>query len=100
MGLAYTPRNTTDLMQVVDFTSLSPARFSSCCIKSVGFMNFNQVCENQTLCSLISTDLLQVIETTCIKLVDKSLDDQLASTLLTTCSRLVVKRCERIVISA
>ena len=68
-GLAYTPRNTTDLMQVVDFTSLSPARLSSSCIKSVGFINFNQVCENPTLYSSISTDLLQVIETTCIKLV-------------------------------
>ena len=31
----------------------------------------HQVCENQTCCNLIFADLLQVVETTCIKLVDK-----------------------------
>ena len=40
-------------------------------------------------------DLLQVVETTCIKLVINSLDNQLVSSLLTTCSRLVIIKPEQ-----
>ena len=36
---------------------------------------------------VIFVDLLEGVETTCIELVDKKLDNQLASSLLTTCSR-------------
>ena len=39
--------------------------------KSLDFIKWQQVCENQTCCNLIFADLLQVAETTCIKLVDK-----------------------------
>ena len=39
--------------------------------KSVDFIKLQQVCENQTCCDLIFVDLLQVAETTCIKLADK-----------------------------
>ena len=58
------------------------------CSKSVEFIKLQQVCENQTCCNLIFVDLLQVAETSCIKRVDKSLDNQLAPSLLTTCSKL------------
>ena len=47
------------------------ASFSSNCSKSVDFIKSRQVCENQTRCNLMFSDLLQVVETTCIKLVDK-----------------------------
>ena len=62
--MAYTARNATDLLQVVD---LLPA----CCKLSTSY----QVCENQTCCNLIFADLLQVLETTCIKLVDTTVSD-------------------------
>ena len=54
-------------------------------------------CQKQTQTgSILSTnhlrfaDMLQIVETTCIKPVDKSLYNQLASSLLTTSSRLVI----------
>ena len=43
---------------------------------------------------MILVDLLEVAETVCIKLVDKSLDNQLGSSLLTTCCRLVIIKLE------
>ena len=46
-------------------------KLSTSCGKSVDFIKLQQVCENQTCCSLIFADLLQVVETICIKLVDK-----------------------------
>ena len=46
-------------------------KMSSSCSESVGFIKLQQVCENQTCCNLIFADLLQVVETTSIKLVDK-----------------------------
>ena len=49
-----TDRNVRDLTQVVDFTSLI------------------QVYKNQTSCNLIIAHFLQVVETACIKLVDKN----------------------------
>ena len=63
---SYTTRNATDLLQVVDFTSLLQV-----VNKSVEFMKLQQVGEDQIWCNLIFADLLQVVETTCIKLVDK-----------------------------
>ena len=36
-----------------------------------GFIKLNKICENQTWCSLIFADLLQIVETVCIKLVGK-----------------------------
>ena len=68
---------------------------SSSWLKSVNFFMLRQVCENQTCCNLIFADLLQVVETICIKLVDKNLDNQLASSLLTTCSGLVIIKPEQ-----
>ena len=59
VGLKYTGRNAADLMQAEEFANLM------------------QIChqvessENQTCYNLIFADLLQVVETTCIKLVDK-----------------------------
>ena len=50
------------------------------------------MCENQTCCNLIFADLLQVDETTCIKLACSS---QLAASLLTTCNRLVIMKLEQ-----
>ena len=44
--------------------------------------------EDQTCCKLIFADLLQVVQT--LSLWIKSLDNQVASNLLTTCSRLVI----------
>ena len=55
--IAYTARNATDLLQVVEF---------------VNFTNLQQLCENQTCCKLIFAELLQVPETTCVKHVDKN----------------------------
>ena len=62
------------------------------CSKSVGFMKFQQVCENQTCCNLI-----QYLQTCCKLLKQlpsslwiKSLNCRLASSLLTTCSRVVI----------
>ena len=46
-------------------------KLSTNCSKSVDFIKLQQVCENQTYCNLIFADSLQVVETTCIKLVDK-----------------------------
>ena len=51
--------------------------------------------KNRSCCNLMFTDLLKVVETTCISLVDKILDNQLASSLLTTCSRLVIIKPEQ-----
>ena len=45
---------------------------SSSRMKSVDIFNLHQICENQTRYNLILADLLQVVETTCIKLVDKT----------------------------
>ena len=47
------------------------ASLSSSCVKLVGFIKLNQVCESQTRCSLIFEDLLHVVEITFISLVDK-----------------------------
>ena len=44
---------------------------SSGSVKPVGFIKMHQFCENQTWCNLIFADLLQIAETTCIKLVNK-----------------------------
>ena len=41
------------------------------CSKSFEFIKLQQVCENQTCCKFIFADLLQVVETVCINLVDK-----------------------------
>ena len=40
-------------------------------MKCVGFIKLYKACENQTRCNLLFADLLQVVEITCIKLVDK-----------------------------
>ncbi len=74
-------------MQVADFTGLM--QFGTNCIKPVDFIKLHQVCEHQTCCNLIFADLLQVNETTCIKLACSS---QLAVSLLTTCNRLVISK--------
>ena len=46
-------------------------KLSTSCSKSVEFIKLQQVCENQTCCNLIFADLLQVVETTYIKFLDK-----------------------------
>ena len=46
------------------------ASLSTSCSKLVNFIKLQQVCENQTCCNLIFADLLQVVETTCIKLAN------------------------------
>ena len=46
-------------------------KLSTSCSKSVEFVKLQQFCENQTFCNLIFVDLLQVVETTFVKLVDK-----------------------------
>ena len=43
----------------------------SCYSKSVDFIKLQRVCENQNCCSLIFADLLQLVEITYIKLVNK-----------------------------
>ena len=63
--IAYTVTNATNMLQVVDFSRLF---------------------ENQTCCNLIFADLLQLASS----LLIKSLKYQLASSLLTTCSRLII----------
>ena len=62
----------TNWMQVAvfsGFTEVCHHVIQVNCIKSVGFIKLNQICENQTCCNLIFADLLQVAETTCITLV-------------------------------
>ena len=46
------------------------ASLSTSCSNLVNFIKLQQVCENQTCCNLIFADLLQVVETTCIKLAN------------------------------
>ena len=46
------------------------ASLSTSCSKLVNFIKLQQDCENQTCCNLIFADLLQVVETTCIKLAN------------------------------
>ena len=46
-------------------------RLAASSSNSVEFIKLQQVCENQTCCKSIFADLLRVVETTCIKLVDK-----------------------------
>ena len=46
-------------------------KLSTSCSKSLDFIKLQQVCENQTCCNLIFADLLQVVETTCIKLASE-----------------------------
>ena len=46
-------------------------KLSTSCSKSVEFIKLQQVCENQTCCNLMFADLLQVVGTTYIKLVNK-----------------------------
>ena len=87
---SYTVKNTTDLMQVVDFTGLMQVAYK--CIKPVDFIKLHQVCEHQTCCNLIFANLLQVDETTCGK---PSCSSQLAASLLTTCNRLVIIKLEQ-----
>ena len=58
-------------------------KLSTSCSKSVDFIKLQQVCENQPCCNLIFADLLQVVVTTCIKLVDNSFD----KSDRTTCSK-------------
>ena len=41
------------------------------CVKHFAVIKLHQVCENQACCNLIFADFLQVVVTTCIKLVDK-----------------------------
>ncbi len=60
------------------------------CVKPVDFIT--HVCEHQTCCNLIFTNLLQVDETTCIK---PACSLQLAASLLTTCDRLVIIKPEQ-----
>ena len=55
------------------------------CSKSVN-IKLHQVCEHQTCCNLIFTDLLQVDETTAVRN---------SASLLTTCNRLVVIKLEQ-----
>ena len=54
-------------MQVIDFTNLIQVCHQ---VTSVDFIKLHQVCENQNRSNLIFIDLLQVVEFTCIKLVD------------------------------
>ena len=70
-------------------------KLSTSCSKSVEFNKLQQVCENKICCNLTFADLMQVLETTYIKLVDKYPSYQLASSLLTTCSRLVIIKPEQ-----
>ena len=57
-------------------------RLTASCSKSVDFIKLQQICENQICCSLMFADFLEVVETTCIKLVDKK-------SRQSTCSKLV-----------
>ena len=51
-----------------------------------------QVCENQTCCNLIFANLLQLASS----LLIKSINYQLAASLLTTCSRLIIIKPEQV----
>ena len=62
-------------------------------MKPVDIIKLHQVCEHQTCCNLIFADLLQVDEATCIKPARSS---QLATSLLTTCDRLVIIKPEQV----
>ena len=62
---------------------------SSSCIKHVVFINLHQVRENKTSCNFILADFVQVVETTCIKFVDKK-SCQLSSSLLKNFNRVAV----------
>ena len=62
----YTARNATDLLQVVDV----PLQIVN---------KLQQVCGNQSFCNLSSADLLQVVTTTCIKLVANNSDTKTCS---------------------
>ena len=67
----YTARNASALMQVVDFSSLTQVSHKICVKSVVDFINLHQVRENQTLCNMIFTDLLQqACRRFFIKLVD------------------------------
>ena len=83
--------------------SQKPHRFDASC----GFYRPDAICqqvvsslltlssyifEHQTCCNLIFADLLQIVETTCIK---PACSSQLAASLLTTCSRLVIIKPEQ-----
>ena len=57
----------------------------SSCMKCVGFIKLYKVCEKQARYNLIFADLLQVVETTCIKLVDKK-----------SCQRILISACSRL----
>ena len=50
---------------------MQDASLSSTYVNPVGLIKFYQTCENQTWSNLIFADSLQVVETICIKLVDK-----------------------------
>ena len=76
------------------FSRLDVSLLSSC-IKPISFIKFYQVCENQTRCNLIFQDFLQALKQLASSLWIKSLDNQLTSSLLTTCSRLVIVKLEQ-----
>ena len=46
------------------------SNLSTSCDKQVNLIKFKQICLNQACCNLSFADLLQLVETTCIKPVD------------------------------
>ena len=70
------------------------ASLSSTCIKLVSFIQLQQVCENLTCCKCLQT-CCKLLKQLASALWIKSLDNHLASSLLTTCSRLVIIKLEQ-----
>ena len=75
--IAYAVTNATNMLQVVDFSHLLQVSL---------LHQVEQVCENHACCNLIFADLLQLASS----LLIKSLNYQLAASLLTTCNRLII----------
>ena len=82
----YYARIATDLMQVVNFSSLMQV-----CRQAYWPIKLNQVCKIQTRWNLILAFLKQLVSSLWIK----GHDNQLASNLLTTWSRLVIMKLEQ-----
>ena len=84
MCIAYAVTNTTNMLQVVDFSHLLQVVNK---LQQVSLLHqVEQVCENHACCNLIFADLLQLASS----LLIKSLNYQLAASLLTTCNRLII----------
>ena len=68
VGLDYTVKNATDLLQVVNFTDF--LQLVNKLLWTCQFIKLQQICTNQACYNLSFADLSQLIKTTCSKPVD------------------------------